>query len=128
MENERPDEVAQNDGVGAEETPIVILPSPNTQGVTGGLQGVASNTPLISPQPFVEPAQEDSDALATRIEAEIAEDGRFTAFQSDVAISVRDGAVRLAGVVPSESQRHSIVSAVRAVHGVKSVDDALIVS
>lgn len=117
----------QDDGVGEEKAPAIILPSPNTQTVRGDLVGVASTVPLVSPQPFVEPMQEDADALASRIEADLAEDGRFTAFQSAVEISIRDGVVRLTGKVPSAGQRNSFVAAVRSVPGVETIDDSLTV-
>ncbi len=126
MEKERPDEARSGGEVLA--APAVVLPSPSAQGVTGGLQGVASAVSPIAPQPLIGASGADPDALAVRIEDALAEDGRFAALVPQVGISVSGGKARLSGAVPSEGQRQSLLSAVRAVRGVEEVADDLRVS
>jgi hypothetical protein len=126
MEKELPDEPRTDDGA-ADQAPVVILPSPNTQGMTGTLQGTTSGIPAISPQPFTEsPSATGNDGLASRIEDTLSEDGRFTVLVPGLSIrTADDGTVHLSGPMPSESQRHSLVSAVHAIPGVTSVEDDL---
>jgi hypothetical protein len=126
MEKERPDELKNDDGA-ADQAPVVILPSPNTQGMAGNLQGSGSTMPAISPQPFTEPlSATGNDGLASRIENALSEDGRFTVLVSGLSIrTADDGSVHLSGPVPSDSQRHSLLSAVHAIPGVTSVEDNL---
>ena len=124
MEKERPDERQTGDKID-DTAPAVVLPSPNTQGMSGGLQGFPSSLSAIAPQPLLDPTGGDADSLAARVEDALAEDGRFTALVAGLVIDAGDGAVRLSGTGPSEGRRQSLLSAVRAVPGVGAVSDDL---
>ena len=117
-----------NDGGVLNQAPAVVLPSPNAQGVGGQPSGFAPGA-LVAPQPLLDddPAG-GSLTLAGRIEQVLAEDGRFSAFASRLVITADDDdAVHLAGPVPSEDRRRSLVATLRALPGVTDVQDALTV-
>ncbi len=126
MSEERPDERQSGDGSVSATDPLVVLPSPNGIGVSGGMQGFPSTISPIAPQPLLGPA--DADSLATRVEDALSEDGRFTALVPGLHISAADGVVRVSGPVPSAGQQHSLLTAVRAVPGVSDVEDGTTVA
>lgn len=61
--------------------------------------------------------------LATAVSVALAEEGALA--EVDIAVMVNDGAVSLNGVVYSQTQRDLAVRTVRAVPGVKAIDDSL---
>ncbi len=109
-----------------EKAPVIVAPLPGIP--SAGFATGAASMPgsLISPPVFAENADTPGHAsLASRIEQTLAEDGRFAGFLSHLQITVDSGLVHLAGLVPSASQKHSLLSAIHGVPGVAAVSDAL---
>lgn len=119
----------QNDGGVLDEAPIVVLPSPNAQGISGQPTGFPAGV-AVAPPPVVGDAEGVADInLARRIEQVLTEDGRFSAFASQLVITTdSDGTVHLAGPVPSDERRQHLIATLRALPGVTNVQDALTVA
>jgi hypothetical protein len=126
MEKELPDEPNSGEaGALTEGAPAVVLPSPNTQSLMGGIQGGTTVIPSVTPQPFVAPLEVGSGTLISRVEQAIDEDGRFSAFLVNLSLAEQGGTVTVSGAAPSETQRRSLLEVVRAVPGVAAVRDEM---
>lgn len=109
-----------------ETAPVIVAPLagiPSAGFATGAASMPGS---LISPPEFAENADTPGHAsLASHIEQTLAEDGRFAGFLSHLQITIDGGVVHLAGLVPSTSQKQSLLRAIHGVPGVAAVSDAL---
>jgi hypothetical protein len=125
-----PDNQQQNNDEVFDEAPVVVLPSPNAQGISGQPTGFPSGV-AIAPPPDVGAAEGTTGPeanLSSRIEQVLAEDGRYSAFAAQLVLTTDDdGTVHLAGSVPSEDRRRSLLATVHALPGVTAVQDALTV-
>jgi osmotically-inducible protein OsmY len=61
--------------------------------------------------------------LATAVNVALADQNALA--DVDIAVMVNDGAVSLNGIVYSQTQRELVVQTVRAVPGVKAIEDSL---
>lgn len=124
------DDQQEDNGGGLDQAPAVVLPLPNAQGVGGQPSGFASGA-IISPPPVVGDGSAAAGAdtnLVSRIEQTLAEDGRFSAFAAGLIITTdNDGTVHLAGPVPSEDRRRSLLATLHSLPGVTAVTDGLAV-
>ncbi|MDQ2686995.1 MAG: BON domain-containing protein [Armatimonadota bacterium] len=124
------DDQSQNDGGVLDEAPVVVFPSPNGQGIGGQPTGFPSGV-AVAPSPNVGASEGAADAgvnLSSRIEQTLAEDGRFSAFASQLVITTdNDGTIHLAGSVPSDERRQHLIATLRTLPGVTDVQSSLTV-
>lgn len=122
------DRAARSDADAARRDRPIMFPGAGatpTQGLgTGG--GILTGSPVVPPVLADEEEDDSSDGLAGRIEQVLAEDGRFARLLPGLSYSAdRAGRVTLAGSLPDDTLRSSLLATVRAVPGVAEVSDRL---
>lgn len=112
----------------ADTSPALVQPISGMPATSIASLGDFSPGALISPQPLADSSgASGSLSLADTLEQTLAGDGRFAALLPQLVVTVDGGAVHLAGHVPSDAQKRSLLAVVRGVPGVANISDALTV-
>jgi hypothetical protein len=113
----------------AQQQPVIVQqPAPQQQPPVIIQQPAAQQPPVIVQQPAAggaAPNVSDDGAVQMAIDKAIADDPTLSAL--GVTATVLDGKVMLTGTVKSEALKSQVDKAIRAVKGVKQVDNQLVV-
>ena len=113
----------------AQQQPVIVQqPAPQQQPPVIIQQPAAQQPPVIVQQPAAggaAPNVSDDGAVQMAIDKTIADDPTLSAL--GVTATVLDGKVMLTGTVKSEALKSQVDKAIRAVKGVKQVDNQLVV-
>ncbi len=107
---QQPPIIVQQPGAPAAQPPIIV----NNQPATGGSTGTTA------------PAVPDDGSIQAEIDKRLQKD--FASVSADITVSVMNGKAMLVGSVKSDQLKNQIERAVRAIKGVKAVDNQLLVS